>query len=109
MGSKTQFDVKIDNFWGFLAKIGYLVPILTSKTDAMTHFHELSHRKCALRHIGEILELRKLDFRGLKDQFDVKKAHFWRLISKIGLFEAYFVFKTNPGSIFTKYFIGTVP
>ena len=38
---------------------------------------------CALRYIGGVLVLRKLDFRGFKDQFDVKKANFRGLIPKI--------------------------
>ena len=39
---------------------------------------------CALKYIAGVLELRKLDFRGLKGQFDVKKANFGELIVKIG-------------------------
>ena len=39
----------------------------------MAHFHGLCHGNCDLRYIRGILELRKVDFRGLKDQFDVKK------------------------------------
>ena len=49
----------------------------------MTHFHELFHGNCTLRHIGEILELRKLNFRGLKGQFDIKKANFRGSIAEI--------------------------
>ena len=33
--------------------------------------------------LNGVLELRKLDFRGLKSQFDVKKANFRGLIAKI--------------------------
>ena len=49
----------------------------------MTHFHDLYHGNCALRYVGEILELKKLDFGGLNRQFDVKKANFRGLLSKI--------------------------
>ena len=37
-----------------------------------------------LRYVGGILGHRKLDFRGLKGQFDVKKVNFRGLIAKIG-------------------------
>ena len=50
----------------------------------MANFHGLCHGNCALRYIGGVLELRKLDFRGLKGPFDVKKANFRGLIAKIG-------------------------
>ena len=50
----------------------------------MTKFHELCRGNCALRRVGGVLELIKLDFRGLKGQFDVKKANFRGLIAKIG-------------------------
>ena len=50
----------------------------------MAHFHGLCHGNCALRYIGGVLELRKLDFRGLRVQFNVKKGHFRGLITKIG-------------------------
>ena len=49
----------------------------------MAYFHGMCHGNCALRYVGGILELRKLDFRGLKGQFDVKKANFRGLIAKI--------------------------
>ena len=35
-------------------------------------------------YVGGILEFRKSDFRGLKGQFDVKKANFRGLVAKIG-------------------------
>ena len=49
----------------------------------MTNFHELCHGNCALRDIGEFLMLEKLGFRGLKGQFDVKKAYFRGLIAEM--------------------------
>ena len=60
----------------------------------MAHFNVLCHGNCALRYIGGVLELRKLDFRGLKGQFDVKKANFRGLIAKIGPFANKFAFET---------------
>ena len=50
----------------------------------MAHFHGIGHGNCALSYVEGVLELRKLDFRGLKGQFDVKKANFRRLIAEIG-------------------------
>ena len=54
----------------------------------MAHFHGVCHMNCALtkslRYVGGALVLIKLDFRGLKGQFDVKKANFRGLIAKIG-------------------------
>ena len=42
----------------------------------MANFLGLCHRSCTLGYIGEVLDLRKLDFMSLKGQFDVKKAIF---------------------------------
>ena len=42
----------------------------------MAHFHGVFHGNCALRYVGGVLVLRKLDFRGLKCQYDVKKGQF---------------------------------
>ena len=39
---------------------------------------------CTLRYSGRIIKLRKLDFGGLKRQFDLKKCYFRGLIAKIG-------------------------
>ena len=49
----------------------------------MAHFHELDHGNCVLQYVGGALELRKLDFRGLKGQLDVKNANSMGLIAKI--------------------------
>ena len=43
----------------------------------MVRFHEVCDGNCALKYIGIVLEVRKIDFRGLKNQFDVKKAKLW--------------------------------
>ena len=50
----------------------------------MAHFHGIYHGNCALRYVGGSLVLRKLNVRGLKGQFGVKKANFRGLIAKIG-------------------------
>ena len=48
----------------------------------MAHFYRLCHGNCALRCVGGIPELRKLDFRGLEGQFDAKKDNFRGQIAK---------------------------
>ena len=52
----------------------------------MDYFLGIFHGNCNLRNVGGVLEFRKLDFRGLKGQFDVKKANFRGLIAKIGYY-----------------------
>ena len=55
----------------------------------MVRFHGICHKKCALKYVGGIVELKKLHFRGLKGQIDVKNAKFRGLIARItiiGLF-----------------------
>ena len=75
-GHKGQFDVKNANFMGQIAKNGYLWTNLAHRYPPMAHFHGLCNRNCNLRHIRGILELIKIDFRGLKGQTNVKKANF---------------------------------
>ena len=75
----------------------------------MTHFYGLCHGKCALKYVGEILEHRKLDFRGLKGQFDVKKANFRGLIAKIGHLRPILASRTYLWPIFMDYVIENVP
>ena len=48
----------------------------------MAHFHVLCHGN--LSYVRGVLEPRKLDFRGVKAQINVKKADFRGLIAKIG-------------------------
>ena len=55
----------------------------------MTNLHELYHRNSAQRYVGRVLDNKKLDFRGLKGQFGVKKANFRRLITILAIL-AYF-------------------
>ena len=50
----------------------------------MAHFHGICHENCAPKYVEGILELRKLDFRGLKGHFNAKEANFRGLIAKIG-------------------------
>ena len=68
------------NFRGRLAKIGHYLPILASRTHL---FQGLCHGNCELTYVEGFLKLRKLNFRNLKGQFDVKKK-FRRLLAKIG-------------------------
>ena len=75
----------------------------------MARFNGLCHGKCALRYFRGILELRKLDFRGLKGQFDVKKANFRGLIAKIGHLRPILASRTNLWPIFMDYAMEIVP
>ena len=50
----------------------------------MTPFLGTFHWNCVLRYVGGVPEVKKLDFRGHKGQFDVKKANYRGLIAKIG-------------------------
>ena len=75
----------------------------------MTNLHELCHRNCALRYIGGVLVLRKLDFRGLKGPFDVKKANFRRPIAKIGHYMPILASRTHLWPIFAFFAVITVP
>ena len=74
----------------------------------MTHLHELSHGNCVLRYIGGILVVRKLDFRGLKGQFDVKKANFRGLTAKIDYLRPILKSRIHLWSIFMNFAMGTV-
>ena len=75
----------------------------------MTHFHGIFHGNCALKYVGGILELRKLDFRGLKSQFNVKNANFRGLIAKIGHLRPILASRTHLWPTFMGYPIGIVP
>ena len=39
----------------------------------MAHFHGIYHGNCALMDVGAVIEFRKLDFKGLKGQLDLKR------------------------------------
>ena len=75
----------------------------------MAHFHGIYHGNCVLRYVGGVLVLRKLDFRGLKGQFDVKKFNFRGLIVKIGHYWPILATRTHLWPIFMEYSIGIVP
>ena len=62
------------SFRGVLDKIGHLG--LFWLLEPTYHFHGICHEKFDLRYVGGFLEFKKLDFRGLKGQFDVKNANF---------------------------------
>ena len=59
--------------------------------------------------LKEFFELRKLDFRGLNGQFDVKKAYFRGKIAKIGVCKPILAAKTHPWSTFMEYAMGISP
>ena len=50
----------------------------------MTQSHVICYGNCAVKYVGGVLVLRKLNFRGLKAQLDVKKVNFRGLIAKFG-------------------------
>ena len=75
----------------------------------MAHFHGIYHGNYALRYIGRILDLRKLDFRGLKGQIDVKKSNFRGLIVKIGHYWPILATRTHLWPIFMEYVMRIVP
>ena len=75
----------------------------------MTHFLGICHGNCALRYAGGVLEVKKLDFRGLKGQFDAKKANFRGLIAKIGHYMAILASRTHLWPILMDFVMGNVP
>ena len=71
-----------------------------SKTPEMTFFEFHILTLVGLIYVGRILEFRKLDFRGLKCQFDIKKVDFWGLVAKIGYSRPILTFRTHLWPIF---------
>ena len=61
----------------------------------MAYFLGIFHGNCDLRNVGGVLELRKLDFRGLKGRFDVKWANFRGLIAEIGYLRSIMASRTH--------------
>ena len=61
----------------------------------MAHSLLFCHGIFALRYTGGILDLKKIDFRDLKCQSDVKKVNFRGLIAKIGYLRPILTFKTH--------------
>ena len=74
----------------------------------MAHFYGVCHRNCALRYVGWVLVLRKLDFRGLKGQFGVKMDNFRGLIAKIAHYRPILATRTYLWPIFMEYTMGIV-
>ena len=74
----------------------------------MDHFHEIYHKNFDLRYIGGVLELGKIDFRGLKGQFDVKNANFRGLTAKISYLWPILAYRTHPWPIFMDCAMGIV-
>ena len=72
----------------------------------MIHFHGICHIKFDLRYVVGFLEFMNLAFRGLKGQFDVKKANFRGLIAKIGHYRSILASITHLLSIFMEYVMG---
>ena len=75
----------------------------------MAYFQEICHGICSLRYVGWVREFRKLDFRGLEGHFDVKKANFRGLITKIGYLRPILTSRTNQWPILREYVIEIVP
>ena len=75
----------------------------------MTHFLGICHGNCALRYAGGVLEVKKLHFRGLKGQFDAKKANFGGPIAKFRHCRPILAFRTHLWPIFMEYAMGSVP
>ena len=75
----------------------------------MINFHEICHGKFDLKYVGGFLEFRKLDFRGFKGQFDVKKANFRGLIAEICHLNPTLASRTHLWYIFMEYAVGIVP
>ena len=74
----------------------------------MDHSHEIYHKNCDLRYIGGVLELRKIDFRGLKGQFDVKNDNFIGLIAKNGYLWPILAYRTYLWLIFMDCAMGII-
>ena len=75
----------------------------------MDHFHGICHGNCDLMYVGGVVELRKLGFRGLIGQLDVKMANFRGLIAKIGHLRPILTSRPLQRPIFMDYGIGIVP
>ena len=75
----------------------------------MAHFCVFCSNNCALSYVENVLELRKLDFRGLKGQLDVKKTNFSGVIAKTGHLRPILASRINLWPIFMDCAIGIVP
>ena len=75
----------------------------------MANFHRICHGNCVLEYVGGDLEFRELDFRGLKGQFDVKKAKFRELLAEIDHLKPTLDSRTHLWYIFMIYAVRIVP
>ena len=75
----------------------------------MTHFYGVCHKNCALRYVGWVIEVTKLDFRGLIGKLDVKKGNFRGLKAKICQLRPILASRTTSWPIFLEYSMGIVP
>ena len=75
----------------------------------MTQFHGIFHGNCTLRYVGGVLMIIKLNFRGLKGQFDVKKANFRGIIAKFGRYGFILATRNHLWLIYMKYVMEVVP
>ena len=75
----------------------------------MTHFQRIYHENPAFKYFGRILDLRKLDFRRVKEHFDVKNANFLGLIAKIGYLRSILASRTHLRPMFMNYIMRIVP
>ena len=66
------------------------------------------HGNCDPRYVRGVLELRKLDFRGLKGQIDVKMANFRGLTAKLFRYRHIFATRARLWPIFMEYFMEIV-
>ena len=94
---------------GLFAKIGYLKTILASRTHLWPNFMNNAMGIVPPKYFGWFLELRKLDFRGLKGQIDVKNANLRGLIVRIGHYRPILATRTHLWSVFMEYVIKIVP
>ena len=83
-------------------------PILATRTPSWPIFLEYAMRTCALRYVGEVLGVKKLDFWGLKGQCDYKNANFRGLKAQIDHYRPIFASRTNLWPIFMEYAMGIV-
>ena len=77
-----------------------LLAYFGNQNPTMTLFDGICHGNCALTYVGGILKLRKLHFKGLRGQFNVKKANFRGLIAKIGHYWHILATRTHLCTIF---------
>ena len=75
----------------------------------MAHFHVVCLGNYAFKYVGGVLEFRKLDFRDLKGQFDVKRPNLGSQKAKISDLGRILASRTHNGPIYMIYAMGFVP